>query len=46
MQTIQAFLKVVLWVFFSLKIILSLALPEDVTIFEKTWGQKNKSGMG
>jgi len=40
MQTIQAFLTVVLCGFFWLTIILSLALAGEVTIFEKTGGQR------
>ena len=40
MQTMEAFLTVVLCGFFWLTIILSLALAGEGTIFEKTGGQR------
>ena len=40
MQTIQEFLKVIICGFILLTIILTLALAGEVTIFEKTGGQR------
>ena len=42
MGTIQAFLMVVLCSFVWLTIILSLALPEEVTIYDKDWQLKER----
>jgi hypothetical protein len=44
MQTIQAFLTVVLCGFVWITIILSLALAGEVTIFEKIGGQRTNPG--
>jgi hypothetical protein len=44
MHTVQAFLTVVLCGFVWLTIILSLALAGEVTIFEKTGGQRMHPG--
>jgi alpha-N-acetylglucosamine transferase len=42
MQTIQAFLTVVLCGFVWLTIILGLALAEEVTIYDKNWQVKER----
>jgi hypothetical protein len=47
MPTIQAFLAVVLCGFVWLTIILSLALAEEVTIYDKDWsfGERFQAGL-
>jgi hypothetical protein len=44
MQTIQEFLKVIIYGFILLTIILTLALAGEVTVLEKTGGQRTNPG--